>query len=77
MEQPLMLLREPLLLQRVPRPIGVPLRFSAFERTGNHTASNYLSELLGGLMAALILNAVSSLLTGMHIQRWLHVTTWA
>jgi hypothetical protein len=38
--------------------------FSAAERTDNQTASNYRSELLGGLMAALILKAASSLLSG-------------
>jgi hypothetical protein len=38
--------------------------FSAAERTDNHTASNYRGELLGGLLAALILKAASSLLSG-------------
>jgi hypothetical protein len=38
--------------------------FSAAERTDKHTASNYRGELLGNLMAALILKAASSLLLG-------------
>jgi hypothetical protein len=38
--------------------------FSAAERTDNQTASNYWGELLGGLLAALILKAASSLLSG-------------
>jgi hypothetical protein len=38
--------------------------FSAAERTDNYTASNYRGELLGGLLAALILKAASSILSG-------------
>jgi hypothetical protein len=38
--------------------------YSAAERTDSDTASNYRGELLGGLLAALILKAASALLSG-------------
>ena len=50
--------------------------FSAAERMDNQTASNYRGELLGGLLAALILKAASSFCLAMHIWQWLRATTW-